>query len=124
MNGIGIFFWNDGRSYKGEYKDDKKNSFGIYLGNESKRYDGYWEDGVQKRLGKYTKKDGSFKLGYWEDNKLISTITNDKDIAVKLTEIDAKIDETTQRLTIVLEEMKTLFNTYLPNVQFESLLSI
>jgi hypothetical protein len=124
MNGFGIFFWNDGRSYKGEYKDDKKNNFGIYLGNEGKRYDGYWEDGVQKHLGKYTKKDGSFKLGHWEDNHLIKSITNDKEIASRLTEIDAKIDETTYKLSNVIQEMRNLFNTYLPNIQFESLMSI
>jgi hypothetical protein len=124
MNGFGIFFWSDGRSYKGEYKDDKKNSFGIYLGNEGKRYDGYWEDGVQKHLGKYTKKDGSFKLGYWEDNHLIKPITNDKEIATKLTEIDSKVEETGYKLDSVIQDMKSLFNNYLPNVQFENLLSI
>jgi hypothetical protein len=124
MNGIGIFYWNDGRSYKGEYKDDKKNNFGIYLGNEGKRYDGFWEDGVQKNLGKYTKKDGSFKLGYWEDNHLTKPITNDKDIAIKLSEIDMKTDEISQKLECLMDEMKNLFSNFLPNIQFESLLSI
>jgi hypothetical protein len=30
MEGIGVYTWKDGRSYEGEYSDDKKHGFGIY----------------------------------------------------------------------------------------------
>jgi hypothetical protein len=30
MDGMGLYTWKDGRSYEGEYKDDKKHGFGIY----------------------------------------------------------------------------------------------
>lgn len=29
MNGKGIFIWPDGRRYKGEFANDKKDGFGI-----------------------------------------------------------------------------------------------
>lgn len=122
MNGFGIFLWKDGRSYKGEYRDDKKHNFGMYYGNEGKRYEGFWECGSQKKLGKYTKKDGSFKLGYWDENQLNSAITNENEIASKLTEIDKRIEETLIRVTEVVSQLKALFSNYLPNLEFESLL--
>lgn len=37
--------WKDGKSYKGEYADDKKNGFGIFIWSNGKRYEGYWQDG-------------------------------------------------------------------------------
>lgn len=122
MNGCGVFLWKDGRSYKGEYKDDKKHNFGMYYGNEGKRYEGMWECGSQKNLGKYTKKDGSFKLGYWDENQLISAITHENDIGIKLSEIDLCVDDTMNKVTIVMNTLKILFVNYLPNVLFESLL--
>ena len=30
MEGVGVYTWNDGRKYEGEYKDDKKHGYGIY----------------------------------------------------------------------------------------------
>jgi hypothetical protein len=30
MEGIGVYTWKDGRSYEGEYSDDKKHGYGIY----------------------------------------------------------------------------------------------
>jgi hypothetical protein len=30
MDGVGVYRWADGRSYEGEYSDDKKNGYGIY----------------------------------------------------------------------------------------------
>lgn len=30
MDGKGLFIWPDGRSYEGEYKDDKKHGQGLF----------------------------------------------------------------------------------------------
>ena len=35
MHGYGIYKWNDGRKYEGQYFHDKKEGFGKY----------YWNDG-------------------------------------------------------------------------------
>jgi hypothetical protein len=122
MNGFGFFLWRDGRSYRGEYKDDKKNNFGIYYGPEGKRYEGFWHSGTQKNLGKHTKKDGSFKLGYWDEQKLTSAITEESEIAKKLSEIDEFVEITLNKVESVYNSLKLLFSNFLPNVEFESLL--
>ena len=42
MHGIGYYKWADGRQYKGEYINDKKNGFGIYSWNDGRSYRGLW----------------------------------------------------------------------------------
>jgi hypothetical protein len=123
MNGFGLFLWKDGRSYKGEYKDDKKHNFGIYYGNEGKKYEGFWDDGAQRNLGKYTKKDGSFKIGMWKEHLLVKPINAENEIAVKLAEIDNCVEETLNRVDTVLAIFKNLFNEFLPDIDLESLLT-
>lgn len=31
MEGVGVYTWQDGRIYEGEYKDDKKHGYGLYI---------------------------------------------------------------------------------------------
>ena len=54
MDGIGIYIWPDGRIFKGQYRDDKKEGFGIYLWPDGRKYSGWWLDGKQHGLGTYT----------------------------------------------------------------------
>ena len=122
MNGMGLFLWKDGRKYKGEYKDDKKYNFGCYYGNDDKKYEGFWDNGIQKELGKFTKKDGSFKLGYWLENQLISAIIDEADIAQKLTLIDNLVEEKENKMQDVFDSLRSLFETYLPNIPLEKFL--
>ena len=124
MNGFGIFYWKDGRVYKGEYKEDKKHSFGMYYGVDNKKYEGNWEFGSQKHLGKYTKKDGSLKLGYWDDNKISKAIVNHEEVHAAITEIDNMVSFTLEKVELVLQGMKLIFISYLPNVEFEGLLGM
>lgn len=53
MDGIGVYTWQDGRRYEGEYKDDKKHGFGIYTWSDGRMYSGYWSKGKQHGLGQY-----------------------------------------------------------------------
>jgi hypothetical protein len=53
MDGYGIYKWNDGRVYQGEYRDDKKHGYGIYKWNDGREYQGHWALGKQHGLGKY-----------------------------------------------------------------------
>lgn len=122
MNGTGLFLWKDGRKYKGRYKEDKKSNFGCYYGTDEKKYEGVWENGIQKGLGRFTKKDGSFKIGYWEENELKDSIEDEEEIANKLTEIDSKIEENEAKLEEILEDLRNLFDTYLPNIPLEKFL--
>lgn len=38
---IKVFTWNDGRIYKGEYKNDKKEGYGIFTWPEGRVIDKY-----------------------------------------------------------------------------------
>ena len=44
MNGKGKFVWSDGRTYDGEYVNDKKQGHGIFTWPTGKKYDGQWLD--------------------------------------------------------------------------------
>jgi len=69
---MGIYFWQDGRKYQGQYKDDKKHGFGQYIWADGRTYEGYWFRGKQHGLGKYiVPKDEKVKYGLWEDGKRI-----------------------------------------------------
>jgi hypothetical protein len=45
MHGRGLFKWPDGRSYEGEYVDDKKEGQGLFIWPDGRRYDGEWKEG-------------------------------------------------------------------------------
>lgn len=45
MNGKGVYKWQDGRKYEGEYLNDKKHGFGIYYWADGRRYEGGWRNG-------------------------------------------------------------------------------
>jgi len=123
MNGYGLFTWKDGRSYRGEYKDDKKSNFGIYLGAEGKKYEGYWDNGNQKNLGKYYKKDGSIKIGYFDENQNLKQITDEEEMAKRLSEIDKMKEITNLFVDKVVNEIRGLFQQNVPDIDFDSLIN-
>ena len=43
-NGIGAFFYKDGRKFEGEWKNNKKNGKGIFYLTDGEKYEGYWEE--------------------------------------------------------------------------------
>ena len=72
MEGMGIYIWNDGRVYSGQYKDDKKHGFGVYTWADGRCYEGFWYKGKQHGLGTYVvPKEQKLKYGLWEDGKRI-----------------------------------------------------
>ena len=42
---MGFYQWADGRSYEGQYVDDKKQGSGKYTWPDGRYYDGDWQDG-------------------------------------------------------------------------------
>ena len=125
MNGYGIFFWKDGRIYKGYYKDDKKHNFGMYYKSEGKKYEGYWENGAQKNLGRYTKSEDLFKLGIWNENALQEHFTSDfPDFEEKMNEIEEAIEQTNIQVDNIIQNLRECFGIFLPNSSIEDFLQI
>ena len=57
MHGKGQFKWPDGRSYDGEYVNEKKQGWGVFTWPDGKIYRGYWLDGLQHGDGTLILKD-------------------------------------------------------------------
>lgn len=51
MNGKGVYKWEDGRTYEGEYLNDKKHGYGEYTWADGRKYIGQWAEGKQHGLG-------------------------------------------------------------------------
>ena len=71
MHGRGVYTWQDGRKYEGEYLHDKKHGYGYYVWADGRKYEGEWSHGKQHGKGKYILLDGSVKLGLWQNGKRI-----------------------------------------------------
>ena len=70
MDGDGLYTWSDGRSYAGQYMNDKKHGRGKYTWANGKTYDGEWKDGKQHGDGIYFNKEtAETKRGRWENGK-------------------------------------------------------
>ena len=54
MHGFGIFFWNNGDKYEGNYEDNLKHGFGTFYWHNSKKiYRGNWRFGLQNGDGEF-----------------------------------------------------------------------
>jgi len=40
MHGVGKYVWPDGRSYDGNYENDKKHGHGVYTWSDGRQYSG------------------------------------------------------------------------------------
>ena len=45
MNGKGVFTWEDGKKYEGEYLNDKKHGQGTFTWADGKSFTGGWKNG-------------------------------------------------------------------------------
>lgn len=88
MDGIGVYTWQDGRKYEGEYKDDKKHGFGIYVWSDGRIYRGNWSRGKQHGLGIYTVPNQGEKYGLWEEGKRIEWFDKKQVEMIESREVD------------------------------------
>jgi hypothetical protein len=68
MHGKGIYKWQDGRMYYGDYLNDKKNGFGVYVWADGRAYLGKWTDGKQDGERIYILPNGTVRKGLYEGN--------------------------------------------------------
>lgn len=89
MEGMGIYKWNDGRSYSGEYSDDKKHGYGIYRWQDGRQYSGYWVLGKQHGLGIYlVSTENREKFGLWEEGKRIEWFSQETQDKINSFQVD------------------------------------
>ena len=51
MSGHGVYIYNDGVTYEGQFLDDKKTGYGHYFWTDGRQYEGYWYRGKQHGIG-------------------------------------------------------------------------
>ena len=55
-DGKGIYDFNDGRIYDGEWKKDKRDGKGVFIFNNGNKYDGEWKKKKKKKKRKKREK--------------------------------------------------------------------
>ncbi len=69
MHGYGYYKYADGKTYKGQFVNDKKDGYGIYCWVDGKKYSGWWLNGKQEGLGIYETPNNAVRYGIWQDGK-------------------------------------------------------
>ena len=72
-----MFTWPDGRSYKGDYMNDKKEGHGVFIWPDGRKFVGYWNDGLQDGLAYFTSAKGKTRQGLWQKGKRIKWVGNE-----------------------------------------------
>lgn len=66
-----IHVWKDGDAYYGQYLYDKRRGFGVYFYNDGKKYIGDWDDNYKEGIGFMVDKNGTIiEKGYYEGGVL------------------------------------------------------
>lgn len=77
VTGIGLYRWENGDVYFGEWIGGKRSGFGLYLWGSGHYFSGHFESGVIHGEGIYMFSDGSKNIGVWENGKFQNTMTYD-----------------------------------------------
>ena len=59
-------------------------------------------------MGRYIKNDGTVKIGYSEGNKLKKIITNEKELSIKVEELDNNVEENNKKTLYIYQSLKEL----------------
>ncbi len=65
IHGKGNYYWNNGNSYEGEWKNGDKAGFGKFYWENGDRYEGDWKDDNRTGQGKYFWSDRAWCEGEW-----------------------------------------------------------
>ena len=68
-NCVGIYTYDDGGKYEGEWKDNKKHGQGTYNWPSGSSYVGNWKDDKKHGQGTYTYQSGASYVGEYKDGK-------------------------------------------------------
>jgi len=70
-HGYGVFVWESGNYYKGNYLMDARGGYGEMYWNDGSVYKGEWKDGEQEGEGILYMADGRVKEGIFKKNRFI-----------------------------------------------------
>ena len=68
-NGNGIYLYEDGRKYIGEFKNKKFDGHGKFIFKNGSEYDGEWKNNLPNGQGEYLFSDGSIYIGFMKDGQ-------------------------------------------------------
>ncbi len=68
FKGLGIYTFQTGYRYKGEFNDNKPNGQGVFSSPDGQRYEGQFKDGKLSGQGEMTYPDGRRYEGQFKDN--------------------------------------------------------
>ena len=68
-HGYGIFVWNNGDKYVGEWRNGEKHGHGISYYSDGDKYDGEWRDDQKHGHGIFYYSDGDKYDGEWRDDQ-------------------------------------------------------
>ncbi|MCC6462072.1 MAG: hypothetical protein IT260_16475, partial [Saprospiraceae bacterium] len=66
-DGYGIYRYNSGSRYEGEWKNGVQHGWGTYLYDSGEVYAGFWKNGKKHYFGSYYWKSGAFFSGLWKN---------------------------------------------------------
>ena len=71
QEGKGIFYWNDGNRYEGDFRNDKMEGKGIHYYKSGNRYEGDWRNDKREGKGIVYYNNGDRSMGdYYNDNPI------------------------------------------------------
>ena len=69
MEGYGIYYFKNGRSYKGQWKESKFHGYGEFTWVEGKKYYGFYKKDLKDGFGIYYWPEEKFYIGFWKEGK-------------------------------------------------------
>ncbi len=69
-DGVGVFTWENGDVYEGEYSNGARNGNGLFIWADGKRYEGDFVDDRREGVGKLEWADGTFYEGEFVNGKM------------------------------------------------------
>ncbi|MCM1531311.1 MAG: hypothetical protein NC048_05275 [Bacteroides sp.] len=75
-NSPATMYYPNGDTYKGYWKNDKRDGEGVMIWSDGSRYEGHWKDDVMHGCGKMVSPKGKEKAGYWSNGVKVSRKCN------------------------------------------------
>ena len=74
INGFGVYTWESGHRYEGDYLNGKRSGQGVYLWPSGQKYLGRFQDGNYHGQGSLIYANGSEDIGIWDNGLLLSPV--------------------------------------------------